>query len=449
MGAKSGQSGKSKGSFAGRQRLALILFGIAFVGLFVGFAVAQGIGQPSVPSGDVVLVKGVPSDEGTISEAEFDAALRRQATQGGLKKPPKPGEAKYEELQSAAMGELLDQIWIKGQAEEMGISVTDKQIESELATIKKQNFPTKAAYAKFLKESHFTQQDVNDRVELQLLSTAVQEQANGGAPQPSSAEIANYYDAEKAAQFTTKATRDVRAIINEDKAKVEKAKVELEKDNSPKAWKKVAAKYSSDPSTKSKGGLLAGISEEFVKGALKSAIFGSATNELVGPVKYEKKYVLIEVVKLTPAKVQTLAEVKSQISSTLSQQIQQEFFSEFVSDYQSKWTSRTYCASGFEIERCANFRGSGRPANAPPACYEADPKTPATACPAPVTPTSPALPGTVTVVKPKGEPFPQRPQPEAAEAGEAGTTLPEGATAPGGATAPEGAAPEGAAPSGE
>ena len=62
--------------------------------------------------------------------------------------------------------------------------------------------------------------------------------------------------------------------------------------------------------------------------------------------------------------------------------------------------------------RCANVKSSGRPANAPEACYEEDPKTPATECPSPVTPISPALPGTVTEAKPKGEPFPQRPRPE-------------------------------------
>ena len=39
-----------------------------------------------------------------------------------------------------------------GQAEELGITVTDKQVEDELAAIKKQNFPTDKAYEKFLEE---------------------------------------------------------------------------------------------------------------------------------------------------------------------------------------------------------------------------------------------------------------------------------------------------------
>ena len=447
MGAKAGQRGnpgRDRDRAAGRQRLGLILFGALFVLLFVGFAVAQGIGSPGVASGDVATVADVPDEIASVSQKEFDHAMEQQVAQAKLKKAPEPGSDKYEEMKKTALGELLDQIWIKGEAEELGIKVTDKQVEEELAQIKKQSFPSKGAYEKFLEESHFTQEDVNDRVELQVLSTAIQEQVNSESPAPASAEISDYYEAEKAAQFTEKESRDVRIVINKDKAKVEAAKKLLEKDSSPAGWKKAASKYSSDPTSKSKGGLQEGITEEFLKGPLKAAIFESATSELKGPVKFETNWIVLEVVKLNPAKVKTLGEVKAQIEETLKQEKQQEFFSEFVSDYQTKWQSRTQCADDYVIERCANFTGSGHPSNAAPACYEADPTSPAKECPAPVTPISPALPGSITQQKPKGEPFPQRPQPESAGE-ETGTEVPAGAAPEGeaGAEAPEGAPPQG------
>jgi len=434
VGAKSGQRRKpgADDRSAGRQRLALILFGALFVLLFIGFAVTQGIGSPSVPSGDVAIVKDAPGDSGNVSQEEFDRAFARQLTQGKLKKAPEVGSDKYKELQEAALGELLDQIWIEGEAEEIGLSVTDKQVEDELATIKKENFPSDQAYEKFLKESKFTQEDVLDRVRLQLLSSRIQEAINNGAPKPSSEEIEAYYEAEQKKQFTQKETRDVRLIINKDKGKVEAAKELLEKDSSPAAWKKAAAKYSIDPTSKSKGGLQKGISEEFLEGELKTAIFSSPTGELNGPVNFQGNHILVEVVKLNPQKIQTLAESKAQIESTLGQEKQQEFFSEFVTRYQTKWQERTYCAEGYRIERCANAEDDGRPGNAPPACYEEDPANPAEACPAPVTPISPALPGTVTEQKPKGEPFQQRPfpevQPEQGE--EVPTEAPPGAAPP-------------------
>lgn len=432
MGAKSGQRKKPPaGKSAGRQRLALALFGALLVLLFVGFAVAQGIGAPSVPSGDVALVQNVPDEIGSVSEEEFELALEQQASQAKLKKVPQPGDKKYEELKEAALIEVLNTIWLQGQAEELGITVTEKQIETELAKIKKESFPTPASYKKFLKESHFTQEDVNERVELQLLSTQIQQQVSQETPQPSEAQIAEYYENEKATKFTEKASRDIRLVVNEDKSKVEAAKEALDKDNSPKSWEKVVGKYSSNPAAKAEGGLQKGISDEgFIKEPLKAAIFDSATNEVIGPVKYEKNWFVIEVVKLNPEKTKSLKEAKTEIASTLSQELQQEFFSEFVTAYESKWQSRTYCADGFVVEKCANYSGSGHPSSAPPACYEANPKTPVTECPAPVTQTQPALPGTVTLLKPKGEPFVQRPLPEASpSAGGSESELPPGAEA--------------------
>jgi parvulin-like peptidyl-prolyl isomerase len=446
VGAKSGQSKKSAGSGrakwpAGIQRLGLIAFGALFVVLFAGFAIAQGLSQPSVPSGDVATVQHVPSDVSNVSEVEFKRALDQQAAAGKLKATPKPGTKKYEELQSAALGELLDSIWIAGEAEELGISVTKKQVATALAEIKKTNFPTEAQYQEFLKTSHFTQADVDARVELQKLSEEIQAKVTSESPPASSSEIAENYEETKATTYTTKPSRDVRLIVNKSKAEVEKALEQLEADDSPASWKKVAAKFSSDPTTKSKGGLQEGLTEELLAsaGPLKKAIFGAAPGELVGPIEYQGQYLVLEVAKLNREKVQSLGEVRSQISATLTKQKQEAFFNEFVTEYQSKWTSRTFCASGFtEIVRCANFKSSGHPASAPPACYEANPVTttkkgeePAPLeCPAPVELTKPALPGSVTVLKPGGEPFVQRPRPEAtaAAAGEEGSAATEGAT---------------------
>lgn len=437
MGAKEGQTRKS----AGRQRLALVVFGALLVLLFLGFAVAQGLGDPSVPSGDVAIVEGVPDDVGTVSEADFERALLQQAVQGGMKEAPKPGGKKYEELKEAALSEQLDAIWIQGEAEELGISVTPKQIATELKQIKEQNFKTTAEYEKFLKTSRFTKEDVLARVKLQLLSTRIQESVSNSAPPATDAEIEQAYEAQLETQFTTPESRDVRIVVNEDKAKVEEAKAQLEKDSSPASWKKVAAKFSEDPTTKSQGGLQKGLTEELLQtqGELKDAVFGNPAGVVAGPTDVEGKYFISEVTKLNPAKVQKLNEVRGQIKSQLTQQLQQEFFSEFVAKYQSKWESRTYCAEEFEVERCANYSGDGRPASAPPACYEADPKGGIPKdCPAPVQQAAPAIPGSVTAEEPQGERLPQRPRPEGLKEAseEEGLGLPEGA---GGAVPPTGA----------
>lgn len=401
------------------KRLALIVFGAIFVLLVIGFAIAQGIGEPTVPSGDVAVVKGVPDDISHVSEAQYKVAIAQQVAGAQLKKVPKPGSKKAEELKEGALGELLDMIWIQGEAEELNISVTDKQIETELVQIKKTNFPTPDAYKEFLETSKLTQEGVNEKVKLQLLSTKIQEVISGGTPPPSKSEVAENYEENKATQFTTKPSRDVRLVINKDKAETEAALAKLEADDSAANWKVVAKKYSSDPSTSSKGGLQTGLTEELLQtaGPLKAAIFGAAGGEVQGPVKFQENYVVFEVEKLNPEKVQTLPEVEAQIEAQLAELAEKEFFEEFVSGYQTKWTSRTICASDFLITRCTNYTSDKRREKEREqfkACYEANPKVPAKECPAPVTQSKPAMPGSVTILKPTGEQLVQRPQPEAA-----------------------------------
>jgi parvulin-like peptidyl-prolyl isomerase len=400
---------RSSGS-SGAQKLGLVLFAVVFIALFVVFAVAQGLGAPSIPSGDIALVTSVPSDLGHISEADYKKSLEQQEAQSGLKKAPKAGSKKAEELHTSAVGELLNTAWIFGEGEELGIKVTPKEVETELAKVKKESFKTEKAFQEFLKESHYTEEDVNQRIELQVFSTKIQEKITKEAPPVTEAEAEAYYEAEKAAQYTKKPTRDVRVVVNENKKEVEAAQKALEADNSEASWKKVTKKYS--PTTEANGGLQKEISEEFLTEPLKKEIFSAATGELIGPVKQEKSYLLLEVVKLHPEKVQPFSEVKSTINSTLTQQGQEKYFGEWVTkEFQEKWASRSHCASGFVIEQCANYKGSGHPATAAENCYEANPKTPITECPAPVIQNSPAVPGSVTVAEPEGERLVQRPQP--------------------------------------
>lgn len=409
----------------GLKRLALLGFAALLVLLFVGFAVAQGIGNPSVSSGDVAKIEDAPAGLGTISEDQLKHALEIAAAKGGLKSLPKPGTEKYEELQKAALGELLDAVWIQGEAEEMGFSVTPKEVEEELKKLKSQAFKTEKQYEEFLKESHYTAEDVNERVKVQMLQTKIVEQLEEEAPVPSSGEIEEYYEAAKSSQYTTPETREIRTVLNKDKTKAEEAKAQLEKDDSVESWEKVAKKYSTDPATKGKGGLQSGVAEGQLPEPLNKTVFETDSGELGGPVKDSRGYTVFEVMTIDKEKTSELEEVKSQISTQLAEQASQQKKARFIRNFQSAWISRTFCAAGFAIELCANFKGSGRPAEADPACYEANPKKPAEACPAPITQVKPAQPGSITVLAPEGQKLAQRPRPAGEEA-----ALPEGAELP-------------------
>jgi len=433
-----GTSGKG-GVESGRgpaavRRLGLLVFGGIFVVLFAVVAIAEGLGDPSVPSGDVALVEDVPADTGEVTEAEFGHALELAAKQGGEKKVPKPGEPKYDELKETALNSLFEAIWLQGVAEEWGIEVTNAEVAKELKKVKKESFKSEAEFQKFLQESGYTPADIDERVKLQVLSKQLQEELKEKAPTPSQSEIEAYYEAVKSTQFTQKPSRDIRLIVNKDRKKAEEAEAAVAKDNSATNWEKVAKKYSEDPTTKENGGEQKGVQEGVLEEPLNETVFDTPEGVIEGPIKTQRGYTVVEVVTATPETVQELKAVESQIESTLAQRLEQEYFTGFVSTFSNDWTRRTFCAPDYLNQRCANFEDDGRPATAPEGCYEADPKGGLPkACPAPVSQLVPAMPGTITPLEPKGKPLPQRPRPldEPGATGEEGATgLPEGAVPP-------------------
>lgn len=445
---KPGARSSARSSAAGgRSPVVLGLFIALFVLLFAGFAVAQGIGQPSIPSDAVAVIEDTPDetttvtdchgdevedDLGTITEAEFDCALQQNAARAGLPKTPKPGDEQYEDLRTAAMSDLLDTIWVQSEAAERGIDASPREVSAELSQIVLQNFrcdKTEAPFAcpefkQFMERSRLTRDDVLLRVRLQIISDDLRNSV-GTAASVSADQVEDYYQAAKGDLFTQPPSRTIRLVLNKDRAKTEEAKARLEEDDSVKSWREVAKQLSTDPASKDNGGLRPGLVEGLVEEPLNKEVFSAPEGELTGPVKTPLGYYVFQVEKIVPERVQPLSEVQQQIRNQLTRTAQQEAFTAFVDDYGSRWQARTFCAEDYLIERCANFKGTGHPSAAPPACYEENPRRGRPdACPAPVQQLVPALPGTVSALAPRGVQLPQRPQPAGLESPPPSGTLP-------------------------
>lgn len=120
-------------------------------------------------------------DVGEITQAEFDCALTQNAAASGLKQPPKPGDPKYGQARDAAMKALIEDVWIQGQAVEDGLAASEAEIAAELRHLKKENFKSASGYEKFLRSSHYTAQDVDERIKIQILSTNLQRRVEAEA----------------------------------------------------------------------------------------------------------------------------------------------------------------------------------------------------------------------------------------------------------------------------
>jgi parvulin-like peptidyl-prolyl isomerase len=396
-----------------RRIVAAVVLAAFLVVFLVVVAIAQGIGDPSVPSGDVAVVEDAP--DGHISTEEFDTALDQAAAAAGQTKVPPPSSPDYSGLRDSALSTLLLGRWLRGEASERGISLSDSEINNRLEQIKKQ-YGGQKGFQQLLKQGHFTPEQARGQIELQLLGNEIQKQVLPQDPGVSSSEIEDFYKA-NLAQFEQPEARDVRRILNKDQAKVERAKALLEQDDSPASWKKVAARFSTEDATKDSGGLVEGVTVGQSEPALEEQIFSAEQGQLVGPFEGQSGFYLIEVEKITPAETTPLADVSKQIGQQLAQGKQQQITQDFQQDFLEKWTSRTFCADDYLIDRCENFTSSPQRIPGAP----------------PVISTFAVSPGQTAVFP--GQPIPALPQ---------GPIQPAAAAQPGVIGAPGGAVPQGA-----
>jgi peptidyl-prolyl cis-trans isomerase C len=463
-----------------------LVLGAAIVIAFA--ALASGLSDPEIPDGSVAIVEDV--EDGEISEEDFEAGLQQVAASQGLRGGvPKEDDPQYQQFVDAAMSDLILERWIRGEAADLGLSVSDREVEQRLEQIQQQNFGSQQEFEKFLDESGFSEEDALGRVELTLLSERIQEEVVKGSEVVPEEDIEIVYE-QQLTQFTQPESRSVLTIVNEDKEKVEQAKAELEKDDSEQNWERVADEFSTDPSAK-EGGLLPEVREGEGDPAFDEAVFSAEEGELVGPFKTQTGFQLIQVTGTKAEEVQPLDdEVRKTIEDQLASAQQQAALDAFETGLESKWRDRTFCADSLLPDdpeaaaqstlatRCANFESPQADSCAiddPKERESAAPEQLSQGCPPPVVSRNPASPQELTEdeqserqtaqLQPLQQPYllvpgsfpqglPQRALPPPAPEPLAGA-LPPGSVpigspeaVPPGAAPPTGAPPTGAPPAG-
>lgn len=256
----------------------------------------------------------------------------------------------YEGLRDQVLQFLISAQWIQGEAGDQSVKVTDKEVQKQFQTTKKQSFPKEADFTNFLKTSGMTQDDLLFRVKLDTLSNKLREKVTKGEDKVTDAQISAYY-AKNKARFAQPERRDLRIVLTKTEAKASEAKAALAAGGN---WKAIAKKYSIDQASKNQGGVLLAVAKGQQEKALDTAVFGAKVKALVGPVKTQFGYYVFQVQKITKASQQTLAQAKPTIKQLLASQNQQKALDKFVKDFRKKWKDKTKCKSGFVTQDCKN-----------------------------------------------------------------------------------------------
>jgi foldase protein PrsA len=195
----------------------------------------------------------------------------------------------------------------------------DKKVDVSQAEIDKKEKDIRAKYPagqfeQLLKQQGLSEQDVQQILKQQtILEKAV-------APQIhiSDSDVKAYFDKNHAAYDKPEQVR-ARHILVPDLAT---ANLALAKIKAGGDWIALAKQYSTDPSSKDKGGELGFFSRGQMVPAFQDAAFGAKVGQVVGPVKSPFGYHVIQVEEKKPATKATYASVQDQIRQQLTQQQQ-------------------------------------------------------------------------------------------------------------------------------
>ena len=337
---------------------------LAFVALFVA-ACGGSSGPKSVPSDAVAVVGG-----DTISKAQFAVVLAQaqRSYKAQHKAFPKPGSATYGTIRAQIMQFLVERDEYSQKAKDLGITVSDKDVQNRLNQIKQQYFgatnpgqkPKSPAeieklYEQQLKAQGLTNKDVTDGIRAQLIREKISEKVTNNV-KVSDSDAKKYYDQHKA-QYEQPAqpeSRDVRHILVKSHAKALAVYNQLK---GGADFSKLALKYSIDPS-KTSGGRLTVCKERTVTCQLKTVApfekvaFSLKTNEISKPVHTQFGWHVIQALgPVNPAKQKSeipFDQVKAAIKQTQVQQKKQDAFNKWWNDTKKEFSKKTKYQAGYE-----------------------------------------------------------------------------------------------------
>ncbi|HVV60062.1 MAG TPA: SurA N-terminal domain-containing protein [Gaiellaceae bacterium] len=249
---------------------------------------------------------------------------------------PKQGTTAYEQLKGNAVTNLLEQAELNDKAAALGIKVTDADVQKRLTAIIKQYYSgSRKKYETARKAQGVTDAYVLKVVRNQLIDQALYNRVTKNV-KVGDAQIDTYFR-NNPAQFPRAATsRKVRHILVKKKSLATSIYNQLKKGDD-KTWCTLAKKYSQDPSSKNKCGVLTVTKGETVA-VFDKVAFSEKTGVVHAPVydasNYKSYFVIEPLGDIKPGATKPTAAEKAQISSTLSSTKKNTYMNNWVKQLQ-------------------------------------------------------------------------------------------------------------------
>jgi foldase protein PrsA len=255
----------------------------------------------------------------------------------------------FTSLSSQVMDFLIKAYWYQADAAKLHVKVTSAEVQKAFATAKQQTFSTGSGFSTFLSQTGQTQQDIVYRFKINTIAQKLLAKYTKPVTQ---ADIVAYYN-KHASSFGTPESRNMRIVLTKTAAQADAAKKAIQ---SGQSWDAVAKKYSTDPTTKNNGGMLTGVTQGQQDAALTQAAFSAPINTLLGPVKGQFGYYVVEVTKITPATHKSLAQATATIKQQLTTTEQTNAQNAVDNHAKKDWLSKTTCRAAYAMADCKGYK---------------------------------------------------------------------------------------------
>jgi parvulin-like peptidyl-prolyl isomerase len=333
--------------------LARITLGLLLATLALA-AAACGGGSDTVPSGAIAVVDGTE-----ISQDDLDQLITqaKRGYEAQKQEFPKAGTPEYQSIQTQYVAYLVELEEFRQASDELGVSVTEKDIEDAEQELIKSRFDGKRAeYEKALEAQGFTAEQYREKaLAVSALSKKIFDEVTKDA-KVTEQEILAYYT-QNQSQYGTPESRDVRHILVAEKSGDGKVDFAASKEKADDLYAQLqggadfaalAKSSSADPGSKDAGGKLT-VSRGQTVPEFDKISFELDTGELSKPVKTQYGYHVIEAVSdVRKAQTTPIDKVRATIRATLLQQKRNDEMQAWVEDLKSDYEGKVSYAAGFE-----------------------------------------------------------------------------------------------------
>jgi parvulin-like peptidyl-prolyl isomerase len=329
-----------------------IRFTLALLGVALALVLTACGGGQNVPAGAIAVVNGTD-----ISRTELDGWITQAKKSYKAQKQqfPKVGTPEYQNIQTEYVAYLVQRAEFEQAADDLGIKVTEKDIDKGVSDYIKSKFGGKRKdFERALKAQDFPEETFRQTIRLSVLSQKIfdAETKDVTVAQP---DLLSYYNA-NISNYSVPEAREVQTILIAKKASggaVDYAKSKAEADRiygllkNGADFTSLVAQYTDDTQAKQSDGKLTIHHGETVPEFDKAA-FSLKKGVISQPIKSTYGYHVLRVLKITPGKTTPFGKVQDAIRASLLQQKKQDVMTKWVEDLNKKYKSKVSYATGFE-----------------------------------------------------------------------------------------------------